>query len=166
MMKNIVAFQTHLKLADTALKSAKTGMKKLHEMRDKLETLYFSLVESHHFYRADVIQKECNTENAFNGKETDDTESYQYNDAWADSQMAKYVQGTESIEDKMKELEIAEVKPPDKATEVSEEKVDHVVTEVESENASIKRSINSFVTEVNCLDNLQQLVPWRNSQRS
>ena len=42
MMKKIVAFQTHLKLVDNALKSAKTGLKKLQEMKDKLETLYFS----------------------------------------------------------------------------------------------------------------------------
>ena len=155
MMKNLVAFQTHLKLVDNALKSAKTGLKKLQEMKDKLEALYFSLVESHHFYKADEISKECKTEEAFNGMEEDGTESYLHNDTWADAQMAKYVEGTESIEDKMKELEIAEVKPPENSTQDLEEKVDHVVTEVESEKASVQRSIDSFVAEVNSLDKIQ-----------
>ena len=82
-------------------------------------------------------------------------ENYQHNDTWADDQMAKYVQGTESIEDKMKELEIAEVKPPDNSTHETEEKVDHVVTEVESEKASVQRSIDSFVSEVNSLEKIQ-----------
>ena len=156
MMKKIVAFQTHLKLVDNALKSAKTGLKKLQEMKDKLETLYFSLVESHHFYKADVISKESKTEELFNGRQDDDiTVSYVHNNTWADSQMAKYVDGTEKIEDKMKELEKAEVKPPDNSTHETEEKVDHVVTEVESERASVQRSIDSFVAEVNSLDKIQ-----------
>ena len=77
MMKNLVAFQTHLKLVDNALKSTKTGLKKLQEMKDKLEILYFNLVESHHFYKADVISKECKTEEAFNGKKEDGSETYQ-----------------------------------------------------------------------------------------
>ena len=103
MMKKIVALQTHLKLVEYALKSAKTGLRKLQEMKDKLENLYFSLVESHHFYKADVISKECKTEEAFNGKQDVDRENYHHNDSWADAQMAKFVDGTENIEDKMKE---------------------------------------------------------------
>ena len=58
MMKNLVAFQTHIKLVANAVKSTKTGLKKLQGMNDKLEALYFSLVESHHFYKADIISKE------------------------------------------------------------------------------------------------------------
>ena len=54
----------------------------------------------------------------------------------------------------MKELENAEVKPPDPTVQGDEEKVDHVVTEVESEKASVQMSIDSFVVEVNSLDKI------------
>ena len=58
LVKNIVAFETHIKLIDNALKSVKTGCKKLQEMKAKLEEQYFNLVETHHFYKTDIISKE------------------------------------------------------------------------------------------------------------
>ena len=81
LVKNLVAFQTYMKLVDNALKSAKTGSKKLLlEMKDKLETLYFSLVETHHFHKADTVAKECSTVEEFNALKEVGSNSFQYND--------------------------------------------------------------------------------------
>jgi exonuclease VII small subunit len=69
MRKNLTDFETSVKMSEVALKSAKTKLKKLREMKEKLETSYFSLNQSFNLYKADVILKECKTESAFNGKE-------------------------------------------------------------------------------------------------
>ena len=69
MLKHKVAFETHVKLAESALKSAKTTAKKLLTMVTELKGAYFQLVESFHFYKTDVITRECKTEVAFNGKD-------------------------------------------------------------------------------------------------
>lgn len=68
LMKNLKDFETYVKMADSAIKSAKPKLKKLIEIKNKLETSYFNLNQSFHFYKLDVIAKECKTEVAFNGK--------------------------------------------------------------------------------------------------
>jgi hypothetical protein len=46
MMKNVVAFDTYLKLAENALNSAKSSAKKLLDMSSKLETAYLALLRA------------------------------------------------------------------------------------------------------------------------
>ena len=152
LMKQKVAFETHVKLAESALKSAKTTAKKLLIMVTELKGAYFQLVESFHFYKTDVITKECKTEVAFNGKDENQSDNYSHNDTWSDAQMAKYIEITETIEDKIEELSKNEEKPVE-APHV-EEKVDILVTEIESEKASLLLSIDAFVEEVNGTDRI------------
>ena len=64
--------------------------------------------------------------------------------------MAKYIETTESIEDKIDELSKKEEKPLEASP--AEEKVDILVTELESEKASLLLSIEAFVEKVNGAD--------------
>ena len=150
LMKNLTAFETYLKLAESALNSAKSSAKKLLDMRSKLETTYLALTESFHFYKADVIAKECKTEEAFNAKVGEDP-SFLHNDAWADEQMTKYVEKTESIEDKVKEIEKKEKESEEKP---AVENLNYVETEIEAEKSSLLQSIDSFVNEVNIAEKI------------
>ena len=150
MFKNLTDFEAYVKMTKAAIKSDKTKLKKFREMKVKLETSYFSLNQSFHFYRADVIANECKTETAFNGKEEDSVkDSYMHNDTWSDSQFAKFIEVTESIEDKIDELEIDEFQSVKLKPAVVEEKIDHLEAEVMSEKSSLRQSIAAFIGEVN-----------------
>ena len=158
MMKQKVAFETHVKLAQSALKSERTTAKKLLNMVSEMKAAYFMLVESFHFYKTDIIDRECKTEAAFNGKEANGADSFPHNDAWSDAQMARYIEVTESMEDKIEELGKNEAKPaPEHGTE---EKFDYLATEIESEKAALRQSIDSFVEEVNSV----QKIPFATAQ--
>ena len=84
LMKQKVAFENHVKLAESALKSVKTTAKKLLNMVTDLKGAYFQLVEGFYFYKADVIDRECKTEDAFNRKDEHGADNYTYNDTWSD----------------------------------------------------------------------------------
>ena len=158
LLKNFGSFDTCVNLVDSALKSAKTKPKKLYELKAKLESLFYSLDEAFRLYRADAITKDAKNEEAFNGKvsETDASPSYPHNDSWYKEQFDKYIKKAEDVEEKIDELEealgkaIPEVKP----AEIVQEKVDHIVTEVQSEKASLGQSIESFIEEVNTCDDI------------
>ena len=109
-------------------------------MVTELKGAYFQLVEG--FHRADIIERECKTEDAFNGNDEHGADNYTHNDTWPDEQMAKYIEATDSIEDKIDELSKNEEKPVEASP--AEEKVDILVTELESEKASFLLSIESF----------------------
>ena len=81
MLKNHVAFDTYLKLAEAAIKSSKSSSKKLLDLRTKLEESFLLFNQSFHFYKFDVIIKECKTEEAFNEVE-DAVPTGHYNYAW------------------------------------------------------------------------------------
>ena len=125
LMKNLKDFETYVKMADSAIKSAKPKLKKLIEIKNKLETSYFNLNQSFHFYKLDVIAKECKTEVAFNGKKEEDSgeDSYEHNDTWSDSQFAKFIETTEYIENKIDELEGVEEKSAEMKPTAAEENV-------------------------------------------
>ena len=131
LMKNLKDFETYVKMADSAIKSAKPKLKKLIEIKNKLETSYFNLNQCFHFYKLDVIAKECKTEVAFNGKEEEDSgedsgeDSYEdeHNDTWSDSQFAKFIETTEYIDNKIYELEGVEEKSAEIKPTAAEENV-------------------------------------------
>ena len=81
MLKNHVAFETYLKLAEAAIKFTKSTVKKLLDLRTKLEESFLMFTQSFHFYKIDVITKECKTEVAFNGA-VEGAQTYPYNDTW------------------------------------------------------------------------------------
>ena len=158
MLKHKVAFETHAKLAKSALKSDKSTAKKLLNMVIEMKSAYFMLVESFHFYKADVIERECKTETEFNGKEENGSDSFPHNDTWSDEQMTRYIEITEALEEKIEELGKVEAIPAPE--NVVEEKFDYLSTEIESEKAYLKQSIDSFVDEVNSV----QKIPFATAQ--
>ena len=157
LVKNIVAFETHIKLIDNALKSVKTGCKKLQDMKTKLEEQYFILVETHHFYKTDIISKEAKSSEVFNGKNDDGLDSFQYNDLWADSQMAKYMSTTEAIEDKICELEKVECKvaADTSSQQLEDGDLNYLPDEINLEKDSLESCISNLTTQVDSLDKIQ-----------
>ena len=153
-MKNHGAFETCMELIEHALTSPRTKSKKLNELKGELKTFFYRYDESYRLYKADVIAKDSSTLAAFNGKDADDvTDSYPFNDKWSKNQMRKFIELTESIEEKIEELEAGEVKAPEaKHVEIEQENPDHLATEIKSEEKSLKQSIESFTGEVNAED--------------
>ena len=150
MLKNHVALETYMKLAEAAIKSSKSSSKKLLDLRTKLEESFLLFNQSFHFYKCDAISKECQTEEAFN-KEEEGVQTYPYNDTWSDAQMAKYIEKTESIEDKVKEKEKEEIAQEIKP---SVENTDYLEGEIESDKNSLVQSVDSFANEVNSADKI------------
>eukprot|EP00092_Neocalanus_flemingeri_P069439 GFUD01085096.1.p1 GENE.GFUD01085096.1~~GFUD01085096.1.p1 ORF type:complete len:409 (+),score=105.81 GFUD01085096.1:686-1912(+) len=157
MLKTFGSFDTCMMLVDSTLNSTKTKPKKLYELKDKLETLFYSFDEAYRVYRADVIFKEAKTEEAFNANDeaNEEVPAFPKNDTWSKLQFTRYFDKTESIEEKIEALEELQEKPSteDKPEVTNQENVVHVVTELQSEKVSLGRSIESFVDEVNaCVD--------------
>ena len=155
MYKSHGAFETQLRLAEHALTSAKTKAKKLGEMKDKLEAAYLKYDEDYRMYRADVIEKECKTMEAFNSNSSDDPSEpvFPQNDEWSHRMMLLYIDATEKVEEKIETLETAEKEAkPDVGGEVEDNAT--LIAEVESEKTSIKKSIDTFSTEVDSLEEI------------
>ena len=154
MMKSLTSFDTYVKMIETALTSGKTKVKKLHEMNNKVETHYFNFVQTYHHYKADIISKEKITEDQFNEKNTDTGQSkYENNDTWAENIFVRFTKITESVEEKIDELESKEVKATEEK-HVAEENPTHVETEVKYEKNSLTKSIAAYVQGVNEVDKI------------
>ena len=104
MVKSYGNFETLVKLVDQALKSSKTRVLKLNELRAKLETSYFALDETFRLYKLDHIEKVSKSLLEFNALDDDGKAKVPTNDEWADKQMADYIHWTESLEDKIEVL--------------------------------------------------------------
>ena len=153
MYKSHGAFETQLKLAEHALTSAKTKAKKLEDMKDKLEAAYLKFDEDFRMYKADVIEKECNTVEAFNSVSSDEPPEavFPQNDEWSHRMMLLYIDATEQVEEKIETLKSAEKESkPDIGGDVEDQAT--MIAEVESEKTSIKKSIDTFSTEVDSLE--------------
>ena len=147
MLKRHGTLETYAKMVDSALKSAKTKSKKLVDMKKELQQYFLAYDEAYRLYRADVIAKDATTSDAFNGQDGDGNESFPYNDNWSSGVMDKLMTLTESIEEKIDELE-GEVTQDEEKPSAPEENPDHLVTEVESELSSLQQSILAFIDEV------------------
>ena len=150
MVKSYGNFETLVKLVDQALKSSKTRVLKLNELRAKLETSYFALDETFRLYKLDHIEKVSKSLLEFNALDDDGKAKVPTNDEWADKQMAVYVQWTESLEDKIEELAAKET-PMVGNTKVQEDPQDFE-EEIKFEEGSVKQSVESFVQEVTSKD--------------
>merc|ERR1711867_386722 len=127
----------------------KTKVRKLHEMNDKVETFYFNFIQTYHLYKADIISKEKITEVQFNEKDTDTGEDkYENNDTWADNIFVKFIKITESLEEKIDELESKGAKATEEKP-VAVENPTHIETEVMSEKNSLTKSITAYIQGVN-----------------
>ena len=149
MMSNLTSLEAYVKMIEKALTNDKTKVRKLLEMKEKVESFYFNFNQSYHLYKADIISKEKITEAQFNAKDTETgKDNYENNDTWADNIFVKFIHITESLEEKIDELESS-------GTKVSEEKPvavenpDHIETEVVSEKNSLTQSITAYIQEVN-----------------
>ena len=97
MMNNLASLEAYVKMIEKALTNDKTKVRKLLEMKEKVESYYFNFNQAYHLYKADLISKKKITEAQFNAKDTDTGEdSYKNNDTWADTIFAKFIQITES----------------------------------------------------------------------
>ena len=126
MLKQKVSFETIVKLCESAIKSDKTTCKRLTNLDKDLKSSYFLLAEAFQFYKSDVIARDCKTEDAFNGKDSDGNDSFEHNDTWADEKMAKYIDITEQLEEKI------------------EPKVDVIGSEIENEKTVLTQTLSSW----------------------
>merc|ERR1711867_384963 len=132
----------------------KTKVRKLHEMNDKVETFYFNFIQTYQLYKADIISKEKITEDQFNEKDTDTGENkYENNDTWAENIFVRFTKITESLEEKIDELERKGVKATEEKP-VAVEDPTHIETEVVSEKNSLTKSITAYVQGINEVDKI------------
>ena len=148
MLKNIGAFETCTEVIDHALTSAKTKVKKLEGLKEELKTFFYRFDEAYRLYKVDVIGKDCANITEFNEKKEDGTDKFPFNEGWAKSHMNKFLELTETIEEKIEELEGLETKLEEAKPEAVQENMDHVATEVKSEKNSLEQSLSSFTVEV------------------
>ena len=107
MLNSFGVFETQVNLVNLALQSNKSKVKKLNELKQKLETAYFKLDEDYRVYKTDCIEKDCQTLDAFNGVAADNPSvpNFEMNDAWSKKQMLFYMSTTVNIEEKVESLE-------------------------------------------------------------
>ena len=58
MMNSLASFEAYVKMIEKALTNDKTKVRKLLEMKEKVETFYFNFNQTYHLYKADIISKE------------------------------------------------------------------------------------------------------------
>ena len=148
MLKRFGTLETYAKMVDSALKSAKTKSKKLVSMKKELQDYFLAFDEAYRLYRADVIAKDALTSEAFNGVSAEEVDNFPYNDKWSDSIMEKLMVKTESVEEKIDELEGSEAPVAEEKPNGPADKLEHLETEINSEKSSLEQSILSFVDEV------------------
>jgi len=143
MMKQHVAFDTYLQLCDTTVGSPKPSLKKLCDLRVKLEDSFVQFSQSYYFYKSDVLAKDCDSEEAFN-QIVDGQPVYKFNDSWSKKHMTDYVRVSDSVSEKIEELEQSstadEIKPVVGGS-------DFLATEINSETNSLVQAVDSFVDQ-------------------
>ena len=142
-------------MVEHALTSVKTKPNKLEDLKNKLEAAYLKFDEDYRFYKADVIEKESKTLEAFNGSSGDPPEpSFPQNDAWSETMMMNFINKTEEIEEKIESLQsaISEAKPEVGIGEADDQTT--LLAEVDSEKTSIKKSVEAFSAEIDSLDEI------------
>ena len=107
LKKSFGNFDTCVDLVDSALSSTKTKIKKLNELKNRLESLFYSLDEAYRVYKADIIEKEAKTEEVFNEKDVNGAPNFHHNDVWKKEQFTRYVENGELLEEKIETLEKA-----------------------------------------------------------
>ena len=153
LKKNFGNFDTCVDLVESALSSTKTKIKKLNELKNGLESLFYSFDETYRVYKADIIEKEAKTEDMFNEKDEHGAPNFPHNDVWKKEQFTRYVDKGELIEEKIEAMEKADESTNEaKPLETMKEVVEHVVTELEAEKTSLGQSIGAFVDEVASCD--------------
>ena len=145
MLKHHVAFDTYLKLCETTVGSSKPSLKKLCDLRVKLEDSFVQFSQSYYFYKSDVLEKNCETEEAFNGV-VDGQPAFKFNDDWSNKHMTDYVRVSDCVNDKIEELEQSST-PEDIKPAVTNS--DFLATEISSETSSLTQGVDSFVDQLN-----------------
>jgi hypothetical protein len=102
MLDSWGAFDTAVKLSEKALTEGKTSRFK--NLRQLVHDNYFKFDKDWRNYKADTIQKTCETEVAFNEQKTDEDTGitvpvFYYNDSWADVQMTTYSDVIDKLEE-------------------------------------------------------------------
>ena len=146
-------FETHVEIVKSKLKSTKIKPKKLEQLSEELKSYFFKLDEAFGVYKADIIAKDLkNDETGFDGVDESGKPLIVKNSKWSKSQLAKYLEISEAIEDKIEESQ--------NATDVNICETGDCVqidsVEFTSLKTSLSESVSSFVKEVNDLLEVSQ----------
>ena len=146
-------FETHVEIIESRLKSAKIKPKKLELLNEELKTYFFKLDEAYRVYKADVIAKDHKgDETGFDGVDESGRPLVVRNSKWSKSQLSKYLEISEAIEDKIEESQNAtDVNISETGDSVQ---IDSV--EFTSLKTSLSESVSSFVKEVNDLEEVSE----------
>ena len=146
-------FETHVEIVKSKLKSTKIKPKKLEQLNEELKSYFFKLDEAFGVYKADIIAKDLkNDETGFDGVDESGKPLIVKNSKWSKSQLAKYLEISEAIEDKIEESQNAtDVNICETGDSVQ---IDSV--EFTSLKTSLSESVSSFVKEVNDLLEVSQ----------
>ena len=66
MLKLHVAFETYVKLSEAATNSPRSTVKRLIDLKQKLEVSYVEFTQGFYFYKQDTVGKVAQTEEEFN----------------------------------------------------------------------------------------------------
>ena len=144
-------FETCLLTINHALESKKTKIKKLESLKNDLKVNFYEFDSAFRVYKAEVVAKESDTVDGFNGKAQDGTDNFACNDSWAKEQLKTYLDAVEKIEDKLEELEL-EVAPTNASENESKDQgLDQSLVlneELTSEKDNVSKSILEFSNKV------------------
>ena len=102
MLKSWGNFDTTLKLLLSAQKKKQTRRYKA--LIDSIDTAFFKFDEDFRVYKTEVINKECNTLEAFNATITDEgatIPAYPHNDDWMDKELTRYIDTKDLLQDEL-----------------------------------------------------------------
>ena len=145
MLKSWKSFDTSCKLAKQAYETKKIA--RFRGLLSTLETCYYKFEEDYEFYKQDCIQK-CGSLIAFNAVTSVDgfeTPTYDKNDAWANTEMLKYVEVRDLLEDSILEENNSS---PTNDISPSKGNVDFAVELYKSECAATITSITKLTAEI------------------
>ena len=151
MLKSWGGFDTTLKLCKNA--HDKSSVKRYRGLLDTLKQTYYDFDSDWRLYKEETVKKSCKTEEAFNAVEETEGNSlpaFKHNDGWSESQLLRYVEMRDLLEDSLDEQTHAQEvlsKAADKSYDA-----DFAIDEVRSDMKSLENSISKLVAEINSYD--------------
>ena len=142
MLKKHGALETFSKMIENTMKSSKTKSQKLITMKKELQEYFMSFDEAFRSYKADLIVKGSATLDTFNGVNGVGENNFFHNDSWCTEVMGSMLSLTETMEEKIDELESAEVTENKEKVNVVE--IESLTVEVKSEQDELKQTVEKF----------------------
>ena len=150
MLKKHGALETFSKMIENTMKSSKTKSQKLITMKKELQEYFMSFDEAFRSYKADLIVKGSATLDTFNGVNGVGENNFFHNDSWCTEVMGSMLSLTETIEEKIDELESTEVTENKEKVNVIE--IESITVEVKSEQDELKQTVEKFEEEISAAE--------------